>query len=173
MPDNPKPILVSGSSGWANLTTTGLAYGNLQLESWNTACTVYSQVRNSPSPKPAALVETVNRLGESLLRLFGANEPGDPTNPKGTPALTAFVAREGLEVEKPHLHAIFVELNRLYDAARHIDQSKRPMLEALTVDQVARFMEATRQIWIWYVGKRTGNDPRADLSAFKEPFATL
>jgi len=134
---------------------------NLQLEDWVEAKTKFYNLRDGEYHWSEG-TKIVNLLGNSLTTLFGMNN----SSQGNMPALLSFVKSNfyckkwNLKSENPELYQRFIELDDLHkDITKHMGQNKVEKAKKLLAgkDQLARQMETTRQIWIWFLQKRAGN----------------
>ena len=133
---------------------------NTQLDAWIDAKSKYYDLLNRDY-NWGDFKLIISKLGDSLTDLFGINYND---NSNYTPPLLAYINKIfpnefgwNLEKDNPQLYLDFLKLDNFHkDKCKHYDINKVPELEKLHLDDLKRFMETTRQVWLWFFNKKFG-----------------
>jgi hypothetical protein len=148
---------------------------NAQIKFWKDAKKEYEEYQKLlkqkiiPPEDWSYALSIILKLGISLTVLFGANYESKPG--EFTPALKNHILKWKLEEEDKNLYDEFVELDEFHkNISKHFDISKVPILEKTSLDDLNKYMETTRKIWLWFLRKKTNGviDPEVEKEFTKK-----
>lgn len=149
---------------------------NLQLDDWIEAKKKFS-ILSRENYHWRNGIQIANIFGNSLTKLFGMHYHSQGW----TPALRRYVD-EGffdknwdLKADDPILYERFIALDEIHkDVTKHMAIAKieKARKELETLEQLARHMETTRGVCLWFLQKRAGDRtiPADQLIEFQESF---
>ncbi|MBN2531847.1 MAG: hypothetical protein JXB88_03090 [Spirochaetales bacterium] len=148
-------------------------FTNIQLAFWIDAKTKYfSLIKKTDYPDLSDMILIVIALGNSLTFLFAVNF--EKINDSKTPELFDMIKKWGLHNARPDYFRDFEELFVFYrNLLKHPDRKKLDEIASiLTKEKLKRFMQITRNIWIWFIKKyhekHNSKVPGDQLKEFKE-----
>jgi len=145
---------------------------NLQLKAWIDARDKYKKIKENENPNLDDMILTVNILGNSLTYLFGTNYNKRHETPALKYLIDTFYPNDRhweLKSDNIDLYNSFIELDKYHkDITKHFNKTKTATATELTKKKLEIFVETTKEIWIWFLGKFFDGDiPKEQLAEFE------
>lgn len=131
---------------------------NIQLGHWIDAKKLYRLLQQNPDNlNPKNIDSLIMNLGASLTTLFGVNYHGKGHVPSLFKFVQTYLKNKGWDLEKddPQLYMNFLKLDKVHkDLSKHISYQKTKQLEEIELVEISSYMQTTRDVWLWYLGKQ-------------------
>ncbi len=148
---------------------------NLQLEYWSAAVNIYEEKRENFTIEEYLVILLL--LCHSLETSGGVNiQPREHTPPLLTLYEKTLPDEEekqwNLKEEKPELFCILKEMITNHNnLCKHLNKKRTDKLSEMTPNKLSTYMEATRKMWLWALGKKYHDDiPEEQRKYFEKSF---
>jgi len=146
---------------------------NLQLRYWIEALIKFERLDKECNIKLEELLLILNSICNSLLVLAGVNFKKLPQN-DFIPCLIDLYDQWSLKKDEPELFHDLRQMNENYNKlSKHLCKSslRSKLLNKIDYEKIRKYMNVTKEIWLWALKKRYGdNIPEDQLTFFEIEF---